>query len=134
MADLVSISTAVGWVISPIISKLINRGFSYLNFDASEKLNRIQSKVVQLELMLEAVEASPNRDRLEHLFKELKSAFYDAEDILDDVEYHRLERKIVSQPDDKLDSHSMAPHTTNWVKKLQSALPKCPCLESQASS
>jgi hypothetical protein len=41
-----------------------------------------------------AVEESPYRPRLEGLYSKLKSAFYEAEEILDDVEYYRLEKKI----------------------------------------
>jgi hypothetical protein len=43
---------------------------------------------------MDAVEESPYRPRLEQLFRDLKSAFYEAEDILDDVDYHLLERQI----------------------------------------
>lgn len=38
---------------------------------------------------MEVVEDNPYKDRLQELYKDLKSALYEAEDILDDIEYHR---------------------------------------------
>ncbi|KAF0896433.1 hypothetical protein E2562_024302 [Oryza meyeriana var. granulata] len=129
MADPVTIGAAVGWgmkaagwVVSPIISKLVSKGFSYVGFDAPEKLKQLEIKVLQLELALglEIAEVHPHMNRLEPLLNNLKSSFYEAEDILDDVEYHRLERQI--------QSHRFR---RNWVCKIQSALPKCSCLKNQ---
>jgi hypothetical protein len=84
MADPVTIGAAVGWgrkaagwIVSPIVSNLISKGFSYLSFDTSEKLRQLEIKVVQLELMLglEAVQIYPHRNCLEPLLKNLKSCF-----------------------------------------------------------
>uniref|UniRef100_A0A0E0MI68 AAA+ ATPase domain-containing protein n=1 Tax=Oryza punctata TaxID=4537 RepID=A0A0E0MI68_ORYPU len=105
------------WVVSPIITNLINKGFSYLDLGRgrSAKLNELENKVSELRLILEAVEESPIcRDRLEPLLKKLKLAFYEAEDILDDIEYYHLERQNLFQPDDKF--------RRNWMKKLQRVL------------
>ena len=54
---------------------------------------------------MEVVEGSSYKDCMEKLCKDLKSALYEAEDILDDIEYHRLERKV---RDDKLKSDERA--------------------------
>ena len=136
MADPVTVSaavgwgiSAVGWVVSPIITNLINKGFSYLDLGSrgrSAKRNELENKVSELRRVLEAVEESSVRDRLEPLLERLKSAFYEAEDILDDVEYYHLERQILFQPDDKF--------RRNWMKKFQSALPECSCLKKQVPS
>jgi hypothetical protein len=96
---------AVGWVISPIISKLIHRCCSHLGFDASKKLEELGPKLLLLERVMEVVVESPYHGRLEKLCKDLKSALYDAEDILDDIEYHRLKRKV---RDDKSKSDERA--------------------------
>uniref|UniRef100_A0A0D9W2P0 NB-ARC domain-containing protein n=1 Tax=Leersia perrieri TaxID=77586 RepID=A0A0D9W2P0_9ORYZ len=107
-----------------IISKLVSKGFSYIGFDATEKVKQLEIKVLQLELALglEIAEVCPHMNRLDPLLNNLKSAFYEAEDILD-VEYHRLERQI--QP---------RRFRRNWRCKIQSTLPTCSCLKSQDGS
>lgn len=129
MADPVTIGAAVGWgmkaagwIISPIISNLMKEGFSYLGFDTSKKLGQLEMKVLELELMLglEAAQIYPHRNRLEPLLKNLRSAYYEAEDILDDVEYHRLKGQVQSHPCHR-----------NWVHKIRSALPSCSFMKNQ---
>jgi hypothetical protein len=132
MADPITAAVAVGWgmkaagwLAKPIISELVKKGFSYLGFDASKKLEELETKLLLLERVMEAVEESPYRPRLERLFRDLKSAFYEAEDILDVVDYHVLERQI---QDSKAQSDGDAPtRKRDWVKrKLQSAMPSSP--------
>jgi hypothetical protein len=104
------------------MSEIFKKGSSFLDFDASEKLKELEPKVLLLQRVMEAVEESPDRPRLEQLFKDLKTAFYEAEDILDDVEYHRLEKQI---QDGKLKSDGDS--AIRWVKKkLHSAMPSPP--------
>ncbi|VAI93158.1 unnamed protein product [Triticum turgidum subsp. durum] len=100
MADPVTIGAAVGWglsivgwLASPIISRILNKGFALLDFDAAEKLKTLDVQVLQLQRLMEVVDES-NRVRLEPLLDKLKSAFYEAEDILDAVEYQHLKKKI----------------------------------------
>jgi hypothetical protein len=79
------------------------------------------------------VEEIPHRPRLEKLFRELKSAFCEAEDILDDIEYYRLERQIKDN-EVKLDGDACYSRMRHWVKKkLQSATPGSP-LKNQVTS
>jgi hypothetical protein len=141
MADPVTVGAAVGWgisavgrVVSPIITKILNKGFSYLGIHGTEKLKALETKVLQLELLIEIVEESPQRNQLVKLFQNLRSAFYRAEDILDDVEYYHLERQVLSHHDDELDSQSMPSTSRNWVKKLNSAQPKTLLLKRQVLS
>jgi hypothetical protein len=116
MADPISIGaaigwgvTAVGWLASPIIPRLLNRGFALLEFNASEKLKILDIQVLQLQRVMEVVDESTYRVRLEPLLEKLKSAFYEAEDILDRVEYQSLKKQIqgansdVSMPPRKMD-------------------------------
>jgi hypothetical protein len=135
MADPVTAAVAVGWgmkaagwLASPIISELVKRGSAYLGFDASKKLKELDTKLLLLGRVIEVVEESPERPRLEQLFKDLKSAFYEAEDILDVVDYHILERQVqdskVQQSDD---GDAPPPRKRDWVKKkLQSLVPSSP--------
>ncbi|XP_051198997.1 putative disease resistance protein At3g14460 [Lolium perenne] len=119
---------AVGWVASPVISDLFKKASSYLGFDASEKLSELEPKILLLERVMGAVEGSPCRPRLEGLYNKLKSAFYEAEDILDDVEYYRLEKKI---QDDRLKSEVAGP--SRRLKQIWSAMATSSPLKHQES-
>ncbi|XP_071679305.1 putative disease resistance protein RGA4 [Lolium perenne] len=119
---------AAGWVASPIISDLFKKASSYLGFDASEKLSELEPKILLLERVIGAVEESPYRPRLEGLYSNLKSAFYDAEEILDDVEYYRLEKKIQN---DRLKSEVAGP--SRRLKEIWSATAKSSPLKHKES-
>ncbi|GJN38399.1 hypothetical protein PR202_gb27435 [Eleusine coracana subsp. coracana] len=92
--------SVAGWLVSPIISELLKKSFPYLGFNSSRRLSKLESKILQLKLMLEVVEVSPHRARLEQWTKELKYAFYEAQDILDAIDYHKLESSIIYQTGD----------------------------------
>ncbi|VAI34522.1 unnamed protein product [Triticum turgidum subsp. durum] len=137
MSDPVSAAVAVGWamkaagwVASPIISELYKKASSVLNLDASGKHKELEPKILLLQRVMEVVEESPYRPCLEQLFSDLKSAFYEAEDILDDVEYYRLEKQI---QDDYLKLEVATPRRNkNRVKKLlKSAVKKCNALKDE---
>lgn len=114
MADPVTIGavvgwgvSAVGWLASPIISRVLNKGFAHLDFDATEKLKILDIQILQLQRVMEVVDESTYRVHLEPLLDKLKSALYEAEDILDAVEYQRLKKQIQdgkSQDGNKVDS------------------------------
>ncbi|CAM0885591.1 unnamed protein product [Alopecurus aequalis] len=122
---------ATGWIASPIISELFKKAPPYLNFHASEKLKELETKILLLEQGMEMVEESSHRDRLQHMFEDLKSAFYKAEEILDDVEYHRLKKQI---KDTKMKPASDTPsRKRDWLKKkLQSAMPSSPLKDQES--
>jgi len=122
---------AAGWVASPVISDLFKKASSYLGFDASEKLSELEPKILLLERVMGAVEGSPHRPRLEGLYSKLKSAFYEAEEILDDVEYYRLEKKI---QDDKLKSESEVAGPSRRLKQIWSSVAKSSPLKHQVLS
>jgi hypothetical protein len=139
MADPVTTAVAVGWgmkaagwLAKPIISELIKRGFSYLGFNTSKKLMELETKLLLLERVIEAVEESPDRPRLEQLFRDLKSAFYEAEDILDDVDYHLLERQIQDNKVKPDGDAAASKRKRDWVKKkLQAHMPTSSPLKNQ---
>lgn len=111
------ISTA-GWLVSPIISRIVNEGIDLLDLNAPERLKTLEIQVLRLQRLLEVADESTYRVRLEPLINDLKSALYEAEDILDSVEYETLEKKI---QDAKSDGTKM-----DLLEKLQSAMPSNP--------
>jgi hypothetical protein len=80
--------SVAGWILSPIISKLLDRALSYYKDDKQKTLSNLFKNVLpHLALTLEAVEVMGKRDIFEKMVRGLKSAFYDIEDILDELEY-----------------------------------------------
>lgn len=98
----------IGWLLSPTVSLLLNRFFSRPTYDdTSRKLRDLEIYTIpKLKLTLREVEEQrmlrADKDKgsesdlmtLSQLTKDLKSALYEAEDILDLVEYHRVDRKV----------------------------------------
>ena len=90
--------SVAGWLVSPMISELLDKCFSYIGFPSPYKVEEMQRKILQLKLMLEATtEDCPQRARLEQWMKELKTAFHEAEDILDAIDYDRLKSHVPCQ-------------------------------------
>ncbi|KAF7104618.1 hypothetical protein CFC21_105509 [Triticum aestivum] len=126
MADPITLSaavgwgvSAVGWLASPIISRLLNKAFTLLDFNPTEKLKIVDIQVQQLQRVMEVVDESTYKFRLEPLLDKLKSALYEAEDILDSVEYEHLKKQI---QDGKSDGSKM-----DLLKKnVRSAMPSSP--------
>lgn len=99
--------TVIGWLLSPILAFLVNKLFSYLSVDVERKLNELETITipnlketlmdVQEQIILRA-EKGQGYDSdmlaLDKMKKELKYALYDAEDILDIVNYHQIETVI----------------------------------------
>ncbi|KAM3405628.1 hypothetical protein ACQJBY_008249 [Aegilops geniculata] len=123
--------TMVGWVASATISRLLNKCFNYIDHDTKKKLAQLEPKILVLERVMEIVGTSPYRPRLEQLFKELKTAYYEAEEILDAVEYHCLDRQI---QDSKLQpGGSTPPPKKNHLKKIRSAMAKVSLAKNKES-
>ncbi|XP_037469281.1 putative disease resistance protein RGA3 [Triticum dicoccoides] len=116
--------TALGWLASPIVPRILNKGFAFLGLNAAEKLKIIDTQVVQLQRVMEVVDESTYRLRLEPLLNDLRSAVYEAEDILDSVEYQRLKKQI----QDAKSQGSTPPCKRDWLKKkiLPCAMPSSP--------
>ncbi|KAM0840933.1 hypothetical protein ACQ4PT_059335 [Festuca glaucescens] len=121
--------TAVGWLASPIIPRLLNKGFALLNLNAPEKLKSLDTQVLQLQRVMEIVDESTYRVRLEPLLDKLKSALYEAEDILDSVEYQSLKEKIQHGNSDA----SMPPRKRDFLRKfLPCAMPSSPLKDEES--
>ncbi|PUZ46132.1 hypothetical protein GQ55_7G024000 [Panicum hallii var. hallii] len=132
MAELAAVGwamSALGWIASPITTRLLNDGFALLRFVESEKLRDLEARLLpQLALMLEKTERIPT-GQMPHLWaKRLRAAFYDAEDILNVADYHHLEnQKSLEFPKISLESPNigvscgMCPEYIH-VRSLQTSL------------
>ncbi|XP_015617422.1 disease resistance protein RGA2 isoform X3 [Oryza sativa Japonica Group] len=93
MAEVVVLAGS-GWVVSPIMRKIINDAKTYLGKDMAQELDDLETTVIpQFRFVIKAAERSPRRMELERWLWKLKAAFYDAEDLLDMHEYKLLQRK-----------------------------------------
>ncbi|KAM3196695.1 hypothetical protein ACQJBY_072412 [Aegilops geniculata] len=90
--------SVAGWIMSPIISRLLDKALSYCKDDKKKTLYRLLTDVLpRLTLTLEAADAINHRVLFEHMVSGLKSAFYGIEDILDELEYIRHQEKLDRQ-------------------------------------
>ncbi|KAG2564132.1 hypothetical protein PVAP13_8KG387615 [Panicum virgatum] len=97
----------MGWMLSPILSFLVNKFFTNLSLDISRKLRKLEIDTipslketltkVEEQRMVGAVKGKGSESNLVTLKKienDLKSILYEAEDTLDLVDYHRIEKKV----------------------------------------
>jgi hypothetical protein len=94
--------SVAGWIMSPIISKLLDKVLSHCKSNKAETLRHLLTDVLpRLTLTLEAAEAINHRKLFEAMVRGLKSAFYDMEDILDELEYIRHRKMLDAQNNSK---------------------------------
>ena len=96
MAEALALSVAK-WVASPIISKLLNEGFSYLGMDVADGINKLEANIFpQLQEVIDAAEKHDDKSKMEKWLIRLKDAMYEAEDALDFYKYRLLRQKVLS--------------------------------------
>ncbi|XP_078150745.1 putative disease resistance protein RGA4 [Carex rostrata] len=94
MAEALALSMAK-WVASPIISKLLNEGFSYLGMDMADGINKLEATIFpQLQEVIDAAEKHGDKSKKEKWLRRLKDAMYEAEDALDFYKYRLLQQKV----------------------------------------
>uniref|UniRef100_K3XT19 NB-ARC domain-containing protein n=1 Tax=Setaria italica TaxID=4555 RepID=K3XT19_SETIT len=109
------------WVASPIVNKLLADASTYLGVDMARKLHELETTVLpQLDLLIETAEKSPHGDKLKAWLHQLKEAFYEAEDLLDEHEYNLVKRKVKSgeEPAREADAPTIK---TSIMKPLRAA-------------
>nr|CAD1842876.1 unnamed protein product [Ananas comosus var. bracteatus] len=95
MAEAAPIIAGFKWVASsPFLIGLLKKGYSYLGMDVAEKLQRLERILIpRMEILIEAAEKGPQKDRLHVWVKSLEDAIYEAEDVLDLHDYYLLKQK-----------------------------------------
>jgi len=99
----------LGWFLNPSISLRLSKFFSDRSFDAPRKLRQLEIDtipelkgilmVVEKEMMVGSAEGKASESDLKKLYTlsgDLMSALYEAEDILDLIDYHRIEKRVIS--------------------------------------
>ncbi|KAJ4752152.1 Rp1-like protein [Rhynchospora pubera] len=99
---------ALGWVASPVIKEIVSKGISYLGSDIAEGLEDLETTLLpQFQLTIQAAHNSPHKDKLAKWLARLKSAYYDAETILHELEYEHL-KSMVKADSKKLGEGSLS--------------------------
>ncbi|XP_072964082.1 disease resistance protein RGA2-like isoform X2 [Typha angustifolia] len=100
MAEL-SIASAVGWLVSPIIKVMINKTRSYLSSQCNWRLSMendlktLETTLMQTLMVVGMAEKRQNFDMSQlTLLHKIKDAVYDAEDFMDELEYFLLKSKV----------------------------------------
>ncbi|OAY83659.1 putative disease resistance protein, partial [Ananas comosus] len=97
MAESVVLAGLKWFASSPFLIDLLKKGYSYLGMDVAEKLRDLERILIpRMEILIEAAEKSPHKDRLCGWLKSLEDAVYEAEDALDLHDYYLLKQKVKS--------------------------------------
>ncbi|XP_020097173.1 putative disease resistance protein RGA3 [Ananas comosus] len=96
MAEAAVIIAGFKWLAShPFIIDLLRKGYSYIDMNVNEKLQDLQNIIIpQIEMLIEAAENSPHKDRLHSWLRSLEEAVYEAEVVLDLYDYYFLKKKV----------------------------------------
>ncbi|XP_073000187.1 putative disease resistance protein RGA4 [Typha latifolia] len=115
------------WVTSTIISSLLKEGFSYLDVDASTKLQNLETTIIpQFQLLIKAAERSNEpKSELEQWLRKLKDALYEAEDMLDLYKYQLLKEKVSN-----LNTHPALKRFKKVARKVNAKASEEPCDKS----
>ncbi|XP_072950444.1 putative disease resistance protein RGA3 [Typha angustifolia] len=117
-----AILAGLGWVLSPVLNKLVNKGLSYFGTNSEDKLKDLEAIILpQIELVLEGAENSQRKDKFVMWLQQLKEVIYEAEDVLDIVEYERIRTRVMENQRNENETHRQEfkpiyNRVTNWSK------------------
>ncbi|KAJ3707135.1 hypothetical protein LUZ61_010840 [Rhynchospora tenuis] len=95
MAEVAAFLTPLGWVASPLMKMLFDKGHNLLGTSIDERQKILAATALpRLSLAIEKAEKSPNK-KLESWLKRLKDAYYKAEETIDLLEYQLLKKKVM---------------------------------------
>ncbi|KAJ0962549.1 hypothetical protein J5N97_027671 [Dioscorea zingiberensis] len=83
------------WFVSPLISKLVQKGFSILEDGLKGKLENLHTMVPQIKQVIEKAEMLGKEDdkQLMVWMRELQDAAYEADNVLEEYDYELLKRQ-----------------------------------------
>ncbi|KAJ3701151.1 hypothetical protein LUZ61_004856 [Rhynchospora tenuis] len=122
---------ALRWVASPVIKDVVSKSFSYLGTDMAKGLEDLETTLLpQFQLTIQAALRSPHKDELAKWLARLKIAYYDAEDILHELEYKHL--KCRAKADRKkrwvrISSHPIIKPLANVTRKVSQQVSLLSC-------
>ncbi|KAF0917153.1 hypothetical protein E2562_016950 [Oryza meyeriana var. granulata] len=126
-----AVLAALGWLVSPIITKFINRTSTYLTKDLARELQELEDTVLpQFQLVIAAAEKSPFRAELEGWLSKLKAAFHEAKDLLAKHENDILKREA-EKKSTQASSSVLASSSNAVLKPLRAASNKVSNLRSK---
>ncbi|KAJ4752656.1 Rust resistance-like protein RP1-4 [Rhynchospora pubera] len=93
MAEVISLTGS--WVASPIISKLLNEGYSYLGINMASTIDKLETTILyQFQEVINSAERSQHKSNMDKWLRRLKEAMYDAEDAIDLYKYCLLQQQV----------------------------------------
>jgi ABC-type dipeptide/oligopeptide/nickel transport system ATPase subunit len=122
-----------GWLISPTITRLLNKAFDKLDTDVPQKLRDLESTLLpQLKIAIECAEKNRHKPTLELWLKKLRAAYYELEDVLDLVEYDRLEKEVNSHSRSSFKLNLKLSVLSSQKKYLRKSLTKLESIVTEA--
>uniref|UniRef100_A0A0E0G070 Disease resistance N-terminal domain-containing protein n=1 Tax=Oryza nivara TaxID=4536 RepID=A0A0E0G070_ORYNI len=92
-----AIEAAIGWVVESILGNFFTGQMQVWTREVglSEEVEELETEMRSMQMVLAAAESSKIDNRpLSESLDELKELLYDAEDVMDELDYYRLQQHI----------------------------------------